>query len=247
MSDQDRDPAAFDNRAFWSRRYTTAPWLGSGPGSRGIAAWYKRAIVERVIVERDVRSVLDVGCGDLCWIDPKDNVLDARNIRYMGLDIAAPVVALGQARFPQFEFRVFDLLADDLPDGFDLLICFDVLIHQCGEGQLLLCMDKLVAATNGTALISYSTPGCTEPAMPDLASPDASALEAAFQDEFRTRRERVEAARVRTLGSFPDLVRQRHPTIGISELGRYRFQTIYELGKSTGDEDGAQHSAASPR
>ena len=58
-----------DNRSFWDKRYSVAPQLGSGRGSRGYAAVRKNELVRRAIREHKITSILDVGCGDLCWLD----------------------------------------------------------------------------------------------------------------------------------------------------------------------------------
>ena len=58
-----------DNRAFWNERYRTLPWLGSGPRLPGHRArQYKASLLRKALLKNDITSVLDVGCGDLCWL-----------------------------------------------------------------------------------------------------------------------------------------------------------------------------------
>src|SRR5256885_14898964 len=94
-----------DNAQFWDERYRLFPQLGSGPGSRGYAALYKNALVKRTIVQYDVISIADFGCGDLCWIDP--DILKARS--YVGLDISTTAIERARAAYPLLQFAVYDV------------------------------------------------------------------------------------------------------------------------------------------
>lgn len=66
--------------SFWNRRYEAYP-LGSGVGSRGVFAKNKRFIVQSCIENENVKSIIDLGCGDLYWIKHM-NVL-----KYVGMGI----------------------------------------------------------------------------------------------------------------------------------------------------------------
>ncbi len=46
-----------DNRSFWDKRYSVAPQLGSGRGSRGYAAIRKNELVRRAIREHKITSI----------------------------------------------------------------------------------------------------------------------------------------------------------------------------------------------
>jgi hypothetical protein len=73
-----------DNRAFWNNRYSTLPQLGSGPGSRGWAADFKRQLVTEIVSAYQPQVLLDIGCGDQCWLS--HDLLS--KVSYIGVDIS---------------------------------------------------------------------------------------------------------------------------------------------------------------
>ncbi len=77
--------------------------------------------------EFDIKSILDVPCGDLNWM--KEVPLDG--VRYIGGDIVEKLIHRNRARFtarPELEFRVLDLLKDPLPTT-DLVLVRDCMVH----------------------------------------------------------------------------------------------------------------------
>lgn len=118
-------------RDKFSRIYEDHHWGGtskSGPGSDlDHNAVYLR-LLQTLIRDPalNIRSVLDVGCGD--WTLGKE--IDWRGIDYNGMDIVPSVVAANQAHFgcQTVSFRTGDLAHDVLPPA-DLLIAKDVLQH----------------------------------------------------------------------------------------------------------------------
>lgn len=111
----------------FGRIYDTGHWTGgSGQGSRAAVTATYRRILEIVAGARDVRSVVDAGCGD--W--EFSRLVDWGGVRYLGLDAVEEVVRADQERFggPRTSFRCVDLHSADLPPA-DALICKDVLQH----------------------------------------------------------------------------------------------------------------------
>jgi len=222
----------FDNRTFWNERYENEAWLGSGPGSRGVAAAYKKALLNHLIDSGAVSSILDVGCGDCCWIDEADTWLQGNSVRYLGLDISAVAIAANRQRLPTLSFDVFDLLSADLPRGFDLVICFDVLIHQCERTSFDSALRNLLASIEKYGLISYLTPGLTEPILPVVGGENILETELEFQESMALNFANIRTASVQNYGNLTDLVNTIDHGMQISSLGQYRFQTIYKLIRS---------------
>jgi SAM-dependent methyltransferase len=101
---------------YWARRYATGGT--SGAGSRGAEAEEKVRLVQRVIDERGVRSVLDLGCGD-GYVASRLRVAE-----YVGYDPAPSALALCRAAMPGRTF------VGELPAGpFDLVLSLDVMFH----------------------------------------------------------------------------------------------------------------------
>jgi SAM-dependent methyltransferase len=99
---------------------------GSGGGSelRNVALY--TAFLEHFIKSHDVRSIVDLGCGD--WRSSKYLHLDP--CQYLGVDVVASVIAANQKTYgsDSVRFEVADAANFSVPDC-DLLICKDVLQH----------------------------------------------------------------------------------------------------------------------
>lgn len=146
-----RSPQGFDNRQFWERRYTTDLELGSGAGSRGEFLESKRELLQQVIEEFNPRSILDVGCGD---IEVTKDLPFAGE--YTGIDLSPSIVARNRRLQPTWHF-----IADDFLDivrrerlEADLVICFDVLIHQHEYETYRAFVRELVNAARKVAIIN---------------------------------------------------------------------------------------------
>ena len=221
-----------DNRAFWNARYRTLPWLGSGPGSRGIAQQYKASLLRKALLKNDITSVVDVGCGDLCWLrTDRLSVRDLEGIRYVGLDISEAAVDANRRTFPELEFELYDLGRDPLPMHADLVLCFDVLIHQTSREQLTTCLNHLLDGIPRHALVSYKNPDRPrEAVMPHLEAFD-STVEAEFRQclvELNAR-ERLPSATTAYFGELPCLISALSSRHTVAHVGDYNFQSVYEV------------------
>lgn len=96
----------------------------SGPGSTlGETAAIRKYLLD--LKERHhIKSVLDVPCGDFNWMRLVAPKLDS----YIGGDISPSAVEANKQNYPTFDFRVIDILEDELPKV-DLIICRDVFGH----------------------------------------------------------------------------------------------------------------------
>lgn len=134
----------FDNRVFWDLRYRHFPERGSGVGSRGDNAAYKRDLLRGLGVE-DAHSVLDVGCGDLEVVKE----LDLHG--YLGLDQSAESLDRARAARPEWAFR--SGLPVDVPPA-EIVLCLEVLIHQETFEAYNALLDYLAAKTRRTLIVS---------------------------------------------------------------------------------------------
>ena len=132
------DPYHFEREARAGRRYATADafrliyqsnhWGASERSGAG-AAFDQAATVlsqlEAIVQELDVRTMLDVPCGDFAWM----RHLRA-DVRYIGGDVLPELVDANERQFggPTRRFMTIDILQDELPAA-DLLLCRDCLVH----------------------------------------------------------------------------------------------------------------------
>jgi len=113
---------------FWEQRYVSDPELGSGVGSKGLWKQRKLDLLSQVLRRHRIRSVLDLGCGDLQVLRDLPQLSE---LEYTGIDFSAEVIARNRVQFPRLRFIQADLgdvgsLGIEPPD---LVICFDVLFH----------------------------------------------------------------------------------------------------------------------
>jgi SAM-dependent methyltransferase len=115
------------SEAYWERHYRAGG--DSGPGSRGRLAAYKAGFVNDFVARHEVRSVLELGCGDGAQLALADYPA------YTGLDVSATALRACVTRFADDPTKTFlpyapGAFAD--PRGLlraDLAISLDVLFH----------------------------------------------------------------------------------------------------------------------
>lgn len=119
------------SEAYWERRYQAGG--SSGVGSYGELATFKAEVLNGLIREHGVRSIIEFGCGDgaqLAHIDCPE---------YLGLDISATVLDRCRARFSGDATKRFCLYTSEFPRDVpgaaraDLALSIDVLYHLVEE------------------------------------------------------------------------------------------------------------------
>jgi hypothetical protein len=111
--------------------YETNHWksLNSLSGTGSEISQTKSLIVDlgRLLVEMNIRSVLDIPCGDFNWMQ---NV-DLSNINYIGADIVEDLINSNISKYggrTNIKFKVLNLITDPLPEC-DIIIVRDCLVH----------------------------------------------------------------------------------------------------------------------
>ena len=132
------DPYHFEREASSGRRYSTADtfrqiyesnhWGAAERSGAGASRDQAAAVLDHLdalVGELQVRTFLDVPCGDFAWMQ----FLRA-DVQYVGGDVLPELVAANQRQWagPSRRFAVIDILQDELPDA-DLLLCRDCLVH----------------------------------------------------------------------------------------------------------------------
>jgi GR25 family glycosyltransferase involved in LPS biosynthesis len=115
-----------DHSQIFSCFYEGGRWAeATQPGSTLEATRPYRAFIEQFVIEHNIRSVLDVGCGVANYL----RAVDWKGARYVGLDVVPSVVGYNREHFPHVEFLHGDGRHLDAYSGFDLLLAKDVLQH----------------------------------------------------------------------------------------------------------------------
>lgn len=98
----------------------------SGAGADDAQTAILRAALPNLFAEWQVKTLLDVPCGDFSWMAQ----VDLAGLDYLGLDVVPALIAENQRRYggPGRHFRVCDATTEPLPAA-DLLLCRDLLVH----------------------------------------------------------------------------------------------------------------------
>lgn len=112
--------------------------------------------VAEYYLERPVRSVLDVGCGEGNWLPALQSLRP--KIRYTGVDASSYAVArYGKSR--NIRLGTFSTLEEiGLADDYDLIVCSDTLFYLPIE-ELKLGLASLAHRAAGTAFLELYTEG----------------------------------------------------------------------------------------
>jgi len=114
---------SLNNSLFWDLRYVLYPELGSGVGSRGDVLNYKKNIIKYATYKYLDKKIIDVGCGDL------ELTRDFNFKNYLGLDVSQEALRIAKSKKPDLDFLNANITSNAITDA-DLIMCFDVLIHQ---------------------------------------------------------------------------------------------------------------------
>jgi len=110
--------------------YKTGGWRSresaSGPGSTVKVTETVRRLIPELITRYNVRTLLDIPCGDFNWMKE----VDLSGIRYIGADLVADLISENERNYPVSNicFTQLDLIRDALPKA-DLILTRDCLVH----------------------------------------------------------------------------------------------------------------------
>lgn len=132
----------------FSTIYAEETWTDKLPGmprsGRGSLYERSRSVVDFIEQAEDVRSIVDVGCGDLTYMAHVKRVVDG-SISYVGYDIVPDLVS-EHRKLPWGDFRVGDVTAPGFRADADLVLVKDVLFH-LDDAQVDAALRNLAAST----------------------------------------------------------------------------------------------------
>lgn len=134
----------FHNTLFWQFRYASFPGRGSGLGSRGGNADYKKQLLCQQGLE-EAESVLDIGCGDFTVLE------DCQFKRYLGLDVSHEALRIARQKRPDLRFEIY---ARCEPEPHHMVVCMEVLIHQTTYEDYVGLIRTLSQLTGKTLIVS---------------------------------------------------------------------------------------------
>lgn len=137
-----------DYRGYWEKRYSTGG--NSGAGSYGEHAAYKASVVNRLIEQHGIHSILELGCGDGNQL----GLLEAE--RYVGVDISRAAVDRCRNAYAHDHSKQFMIYAprEHLDLGmFDMTLSLEVLMHVIDEADYVATVEKLFAHSSNLVVI----------------------------------------------------------------------------------------------
>lgn len=134
----------FNSKQYWIDRYRLHRG-NSGAGSYGIYAEYKAEIINNFLIQNNITTVLELGCGDgnqLSLLKPK---------KYYGYDVSLLVVENNKIRFPNF---IFSTNIDDFTTmKYDLTLSMDVILHLIEDEVYEEYVNLLFSLSNNYVII----------------------------------------------------------------------------------------------
>ena len=134
-----------DDESKFSYIYKNRYWMNdkdgslSGSGSSEQASQNLVNELNNFIAEKNIRSILDIPCGDWKWM-PK---IDMRDIQYTGGDIVQDIVTANQQKYSNnnIHFKRINLSRDSLVSS-DLIIVRDLLVHLKND-DIFKCLENI--------------------------------------------------------------------------------------------------------
>lgn len=136
------------SESYWSQRYKRGGT--SGVGSYGKFSQFKSEILNDLIEELEISSVIELGSGD-------GNQLIAMNYpRYSGYDVSVEAVTMCRKRFSEDQTKTFSLLQEYSRETADMSISLDVIYHLVEEDVFKAHIDLLFSSAV-KAVVIYSS------------------------------------------------------------------------------------------
>eukprot|EP00966_Prymnesium_polylepis_P105596 2445641-Prymnesium_polylepis.1 len=113
----------FDSGSYWEARYARGG--DSGSGSHGELASYKAGVLNRIVATRNIRSVVELGCGD-------GRVLRLVSYpAYLGFDVSHAILSVVRKQFASDKTKRFLHMDDHNATAHtaDLALSLDVIYH----------------------------------------------------------------------------------------------------------------------
>lgn len=219
-----------NNETFWDERYAVAPSLGSGPGSRGYCAWLKERVIGNIIRLNEIKSIIDIGCGDMYWLDPEL----LYGIDFIGIDISEIITIKNRLRFPMLTFLKRDITKHNVSIiASDLILCLDVLLHQCSKDSFLKALHNILHSLTAHGLISYpATEGVQTNILPVEPTPDIVEQQEQFDKMDRTLGDRIPRGNVACFGNLERWIYTLDPTVSVKRAFEYRGQTVFQITRT---------------
>jgi hypothetical protein len=115
------DPKFSDSETYWIKRYNRGG--NSGAGSYNHLAEFKAEVINGIVSERGISTVIEYGCGD------GNQLTLAKYPSYIGFDVSPKAIKLCRTMFKGDHSKVFKLVSDYAGEKAALTLSLDVIYH----------------------------------------------------------------------------------------------------------------------
>ncbi len=134
--------------SYWESRYETGG--DSGDGSYGKLAEFKAEVLNALVDEFELNSVIELGCGD-------GNQLALANYpKYLGLDVSQTALDMCREKFGNDSSKSFSSMSDFKHMVADLTLSLDVIFHLVEDDVFDSYMRTLFSASSRIVVIYAS-------------------------------------------------------------------------------------------
>ena len=132
---------AIYKNATWVGRFPNTPL--SGPGSSVENSEPVISFIQEKISQGEVKSILDLGCGDLTYISTVEEIVQGK-VDYIGVDVSDYILQQNTQKFPWFTGKNIDATEPQTFEA-DLILMKDLLFHLT-NGQIDSLLHNLSAS-----------------------------------------------------------------------------------------------------
>lgn len=140
------------HKEIFTEIYDKNVWGGSGGGSTPENTVEYRKLLQKFLKERNIKTVLDWGCGDWAF----SRLMDWSGVHYLGVDVVDSVVMRNKTQYSgaNIAFTNTENFPDDL--YYDLVILKDVLQHW-SNSEITLFLDDIILWGNFKYILITNT------------------------------------------------------------------------------------------
>jgi len=110
----------------WNNTYVTGGNSGVGSYRKDLYE-YKLNFIKKLIVNQNIKSVFDFGCGDGHQLS---EIVVGKDVEsYIGIDISPYIIEENKKKYKDKIYYNLEEYEFDKKDTFDLVLCLDVLYH----------------------------------------------------------------------------------------------------------------------
>jgi len=137
-----------DSENYWINRYKTGG--NSGAGSYNQLAKFKSEILNKFVLQNDVGSIIEHGCGD-------GNQLNlAEYPEYIGFDVSPKAITMCERLFENDKTKTFKLAKEYIKETAELALSLDVIYHLVEDSVYIDYMNRLFDSAERFVII-YSS------------------------------------------------------------------------------------------